>query len=499
MELTTGTFVLLCLVSLPILVTLLRAKTTPSSKKRRPPGPWNLPLVGGLLHLLKSHPHIVFRDLANKYGPVMFLRIGQIDTVVISSPEAAQQVLQEKDLIFASRPSIPNLKILCYGNLDVAFAPYGAYWRMLRKLCTIELLSGKMVRKLAPLRNNETLSLIRKIHVGSKCKEPVNLGKLLVSCANAITSKAAFGQECSGELQDQFLSAMDVSLKISGGMSFGDLFPSMQFVDVLTGARRGVWQAWWQLNVVFDKIIAQCEAQQGDDLVSVLLRIRDKGELEFPFDTTNIKAIIADMFTAGTETTSSVAEWVMTELMKNPNVMAKAQDEVRRVFGNKSAQDHENLIDDLPYLKMVIKEGMRLHPVIPLLVPHLCRETCDIGGFEVVEGTRVIVNTWAMARNPEHWHDGEKFWPERFEDGKADYKGSRFDYLPFGVGRRRCPGDTFGLAVLELIIARLLYYFDWSLPDGIQPDEINMDVVVGITMRRKYQLHLVASPHTVIP
>ncbi|GJN09670.1 hypothetical protein PR202_ga27695 [Eleusine coracana subsp. coracana] len=499
MELTTGTFVLLCLVSLPILVTLLRPKTTPSSKKRRPPGPWNLPLVGGLLHLLKSHPHIALRDLANKYGPVMFLRIGQIDTVVISSPGAAQQVLQEKDLTFASRPSIPNLEIFCYGNVDVALAPYGAYWRMLRKLCTMELLSGKMVRKLAPVRNYETLSLIRKIHVGSKCKEPVNLGKLLVSCANAITSKAAFGQVCSGELQDQFLSAIEVAIKISGGMSFGDLFPSMQFVDVITGVRRRSWQARWQLDVVFDKIIAQCDAQRGDDLVSVLLRIRDKGELEFPFDTTNIKAIIADMFTAGTETTSSVAEWVMLELMKNPDVMAKAQDEVRRVFGNKSAQDHENLIDELPYLKIVIKEGMRLHPVVPLLIPRLCRETCDIGGFEVVEGTRVMVNTWAMARNPEHWHDGEKFWPERFEDGKTDYKASRFDYLPFGAGRRRCPGDNFGLAVLELIVARLLYYFDWSLPDGIHPDEINMDVVFGVTMRRKYQLHLVASPHTVIP
>ncbi|GJN36563.1 hypothetical protein PR202_gb25437 [Eleusine coracana subsp. coracana] len=499
MELTMGTFVLLCLVSLPILVALLRPKTTPSSKKRRPPGPWNLPLVGGLLHLLKTHPHIAFRDLANKYGPVMFLRIGQNDTVVISSPEAAQEVLQEKDLIFASRPRIPGSEIFCYDNLDVALAPYGAYWRMLRKLCMMELLSGKIVRKLAPVRNYETLSLIRKIHVGSKCNEAVNLGKLLVSCANTITSKAAFGQVCSGELQDQFLSAMDMGLKISGGMSFVDLFPSMQFVDVLIGARRRAWQARRQLDVVFDKIIAQCEAQRGDDLVSVLLRIRDKGELEFPFDITNIKAIIGDMFTAGTETTSSAAEWVMSELMKNPDVMAKAQDEVRRVFGNKSAHDHENLIDELPYLKMVIKEGMRLHPVVPLLVPHLCRETCDIGGFEVVQGTRVMVNTWAMARNPEHWHDGEKFWPERFEDGKTDYKASRFDYLPFGAGRRRCPGDTFGLTVLELIVARLLYYFDWSLPNGIQPDEINMDVVVGVTMRRKYQLHLVTSPHTVIP
>ena len=292
MELTTGTFVFLSLISLPFLVTFLRPKSTPSYKKRRPPGPWNLPLIGGLLHILRSHPHIAFRELANKYGPVMFLRIGQHDTVVISSPEAAQEVLQEKDIIFASRPSLLSSEIFLYGNLDVAFAPYGAYWRTLRKLCTVELLSGKMVRLLAPARNHETLFLVRKIQAASKCNEPVNLGKLLISCSNSITARAAFGQVCSGELQDQFLSAIDVGLKISGGFSFGDMFPSMRFVDVVTGVRRRLWRARWQLDVIFDRIIAQCEAQQGDNLVSVLLRIRDKGELEFPIGTKNIKAII---------------------------------------------------------------------------------------------------------------------------------------------------------------------------------------------------------------
>ncbi|XP_062194884.1 cytochrome P450 99A2-like [Phragmites australis] len=495
MELSAATLISLSLISLPILVTLLSRKSIPSSKKRRPPGPWNLPLVGSLLHFFKSHPQVALRDLANKYGPVMFLRMGQIDTVVISSPAAAQEVLQEKDIIFASRPSLLSSEIFCYGNLDVGFAPYGAYWRTLRKLCTVELLSAKMVRQLAPVRDNETLSLVRKIQAAGQGGEPVNIARLLMSCSNAITAKAAFGQVCSGELQEQFLSAIDVGLKISGGFSFGDLFPSLRFIDVVTGVRRRLWRARWQLDAVFDQIIAQCEAQRGDDLVSVLLRIRDEGELEFPIGTTNIKAIILDMFTGGTETTSSAAEWVMSELMRNPEVMAKAQAEVRRVFDNKSPQDHEGQMDELCYIRMVIKESMRLNPVVPLLVPHLCRETCDVGGFEVTEGTRVMVNAWAMARSPEYWHDAEKFRPERFEDGTIDYKGSRFEYLPFGTGRRRCPGDTFGLAVLELIVARLLYYFDWSLPGGMRPDEINMDMFIGATTRRKNQLHLVASPY----
>ncbi|RLN33353.1 cytochrome P450 99A2-like [Panicum miliaceum] len=499
MELTAATLLFVFLISLPILVTLLSRKSTPTSKKRRPPGPWNLPLIGSLFHFYKSHAPVVLRDLAKKYGPVMFLRMGQIDTLVISSPAAAQEVLRDKDVIFASRPSIVASEVFCYGNLDIAFSPYGAYWRTMRKLCTVELLSAKMVRQFAPIRDNETLSLIRNIQTAGRGGEPVNIGRLLPACSNSITAKAAFGQVCSSELRDQFLSSIAVAMDFSGGFTVGDVFPSLRFIDVVTGLRRRMWRAFQQLDDVFDKIIAVSEAQRGDSLVSVLLRIRDEGELEFPMGTTNIKAIILDMFIGGTETTSSAAEWIMSELMRNPDVMAKAQAEVRRVFDNVSPQNHEAKIDELHYIKMVIKESMRLNPVVPLLVPHLCRETCEVGGFQVTAGIRVMVNAWAMARSPEYWHDAEKFRPERFEDGMLDFKGSRFEYLPFGAGRRRCPGDTFGLAVLELIIARLLYYIDWSLPVGMQPDDIDMEMIVAATTRRKNQLHLVASPYKVVP
>jgi len=455
-------------------------------------------LIGSLLHFLKSHPPVVLRDLANKYGPVMFLRMGQIDTVVISSPPAAEEVLREKDITFASRPSTVASEFFCYQNRDVAFSPYGAYWRMLRKLCTVELLSAKMVRQFAPIRDGETLCLIRNIQAAGRGGEPVNLGRQLLSCSNSITAQAAFGQVCSSELRDQFLTSIVVGLNFSGGFTVGDVFPSLRFIDIVTGFRRRMWRARLQLDDVFDKIIARSEAQRGDDLVSVLLRIRDEGELEFPMGIINIKAIILDMFTGGTDTTAKAAEWTMSELMKNPDVMAKAQAEVRQVFDNVSPQDHEGKIDELHYTKMVIKESMRLNPAVPLLM-HLCRETCDVGGFQVTEGTRVVINVWAMARSPKYWLDAEKFRPERFEDGMLDFKGSRFKYLPFGAGRRRCPGDTFGLAALELIIARLLYYIDWSLPAGMQPDDIDMEMIVGATARRKNQLQLVASPYKVVP
>ena len=180
-------------------------------------------MIGSQLHFFKSHSPGVFRDLANKYGPVMFLRMGQIDTLVISSPAAAEEVLLVKDIIFASRPSIVASEFFCYQNRDVAFSPYGAYWRMLRKLCTVELLSAKMVRQFAPIRDGETLSLIRNIQAAGRGGEPVQLARHLLSCTNSITAKAAFGQVCGSELRDQFLSSIAVAISYSGGFTVGCL------------------------------------------------------------------------------------------------------------------------------------------------------------------------------------------------------------------------------------------------------------------------------------
>uniref|UniRef100_A0ACD5V1L0 Uncharacterized protein n=1 Tax=Avena sativa TaxID=4498 RepID=A0ACD5V1L0_AVESA len=503
MELTGATLLSIALVSLAILVSLLRRKSASSW----PPGPRSLPFIGSLLHLLTSEPQVALRDLARKYGPVMYLRLGQVDTVVISSPAAAQEVLRDNTLNFSSRPSILASEIICYGNSDIAFAPYGAYWRTLRKLCTVELLSARKVRQFAPIRDSETLSLVEKVRAAGGAGKPVSLASLLLLCANSITAKAAFGEVCGAELREKFLSAMEVGVRLGGGFSVGDLFPSLGFVDVVTGLKRRVWRAHRQLDAVFDTIIAQSQARrekknnmggttEDDDLLSVILRIKDQGELEFPIDTTNIKAIILDLFIGGTETTSTSVEWIMSELMRNPEVMAKVQAEVRRTWDNKKHQDHEGLIEEMQYMRMVVKEGLRLHPPLPLMIPHICGETCDIGGLRVVKGSRVMVNAWAIGRNPEYWHDAEEFRPERFLDSKLDYKGTNFEYLPFGSGRRMCPGSNFGLAALELILTRLLYYFNWSLPAGIRPDQVDMKMIVGATTKRRNPLDLVATPYS---
>ena len=200
-------------------------------------------------------------------------------------------------------------------------------------------------------------------------------------------------------------------------------------------------------------------------------------------------ATFQDIFGAGGETSASTIDWAMVEMIKDPRIMKKAQDEVREVFKMKGRVD-ENCINELHYLKSIVKETLRLHPPTPLLLPRECRQTCEINGYHIPIKCKVIVNAWAIARDPNYWTEPERFYPERFIDSSIDYKGSNFEYIPFGAGRRICPGSTFGLRNIELALAMLLYHFDWKLPSGIRSEELDMTDEFGATMRRKDDLLL---------
>jgi cytochrome P450 len=179
----------------------------------------------------------------------------------------------------------------------------------------------------------------------------------------------------------------------------------------------------------------------------------------------------------------------MSELVKNPRVMHKAQEEVRRVLQGQERVTEESL-SKLHYLHLVIKETLRLHPPTPLLIPRECRHPCQILGFDIPVGAMLLVNAWAISRDTKHWDAPEEFEPERFENSPTNFRGTHFQYTPFGAGRRMCPGMSFGLAVTELALASLLYHFDWELPCGMVPRDLDMTEVLGVTMRRKVELLL---------
>lgn len=201
-----------------------------------------------------------------------------------------------------------------------------------------------------------------------------------------------------------------------------------------------------------------------------------------------------EMFIAGIETSSIVIEWAMSEMMKNPRVLQKAQAEVRQVVQGKK-RFMETDIQKLKYLKMVIKETLRLHPPGPLLCPRRCREQSKIEGYDIPINTVVMINAWVIGRDPEFWRDPEIFEPERFQDVATDFSGNHFEFIPFGAGRRKCPGIAFGLAGVELFLARLLFHFDWKIPGG---GELDMTENFGASCGRKNNLCLIAEYHYTI-
>ena len=196
------------------------------------------------------------------------------------------------------------------------------------------------------------------------------------------------------------------------------------------------------------------------------------------------------MFVAGTDTTAATLEWTMTELARHPEVMKKAQGEVRSIAG-KTRKVEESHLQHLHYLKAVIKETMRLHPSVPLLVPRESMDECILDGYKIPAKTRVLINTYAIGRDPNSWENPLEYDPKRFEDANIDVKDQDFRFLPFGGGRRGCPGYTFGLASVEIALARLLFHFDWALPQGVGTDDVDLSEIFGLATRKRTPLVLV--------
>jgi cytochrome P450 len=201
-----------------------------------------------------------------------------------------------------------------------------------------------------------------------------------------------------------------------------------------------------------------------------------------------------NIYGAGGDTSASTIVWAVAELVRDPRVMKKAQDEVREIFNMKGIVG-ENCINELKYLKSVVKETLRLHPPGPLLLPRECGQACEIDGYHIPIKSKVIVNAWAIGRDPKYWTEPEIFYPERFIGSSIDYKGSNFEYIPFGAGRRICPGSTFGLINVEMALALMLYHFDWRLPDGIKGEDLDMTELFGATIKRKDDLYLIPTAY----
>lgn len=262
-----------------------------------PPGPWRLPLIGNLHQLVGSMPHRCLRDLAKKYGPLMQLQLGEVSHIVVSSPETAKEVMKTQDISFASRPFLLAASIMTYNCTDIAFAPHGDYWRQLRKICTLELLSAKRVQSFRSIREEEVSNLTASI--SSNSGFPINLSKMLFSLINGITSKAAFGVRCQD--QEELVAVFHKAIELGGGFSLADVFPSIKLLAKLSGIKPELERLHQVLDKILGNIINEHKAGkpvgktldgEADDLVHVLLNCQENGDLGFSLTTDSIKAVI---------------------------------------------------------------------------------------------------------------------------------------------------------------------------------------------------------------
>ncbi|KAL8462284.1 hypothetical protein ACS0TY_033365 [Phlomoides rotata] len=446
-----------------------------------PPGPWKLPLIGNIHNLIGPVPHRALHQLALKYGALMHLQLGELCAVVVSSSDAAKQVMKTHDLNFASRPPILAAEIMSYNCTSIAFGPYGDYWKQLRKICTLELLSAKRVQSFRSVREEVFLDLSR--WVASMEGMPFNLTKKFYTSTYAVVVTAAVGKVTKeGE---RLLPIIEESHKLAAGFDIVDLYPSVKVFRMMSAVGRRLRILHQDADRIFESIINEhkmSKRNSQEDLVDVLLKYQDE-RLEHPLTNNSIKAVIMDVLSAGSETSSTTMDWAMVEMMKNPEILKKAQQEGSCV--------DESCIHELKYLKAVIKETLRLHPPVPLLLPRICGQTCQINGYHIPANTKIIINAWAINRDSKNWKDGECFQPERFLDSQVDFRGNHFEFIPFGAGRRICPGIEFGLVTVELPLAILLYHFDWDLPAGESHQDMDMAEGFGLTARRVKELRVV--------
>ncbi|KAL5220731.1 hypothetical protein ABZP36_025444 [Zizania latifolia] len=461
---------LLCILLLPIgkRSAALSQRGGDGRRRQLPPSPRGLPLLGHL-HLLGALPHRALRSLAVAHGQLLLLRLGRVLVVLVSSAAAAEET---------------------------------------RRICTVHLLNTWRVLPFRHIREQEATVLVDRVRATGGAA--FDLIELLIAYSSTVISRNLYDDVDRGRELKKVFSDFE---ELLGTEPVGELLPWLRWVDTLRGLEGKVQRTFKALDGVLEKVIddhrhrRECDPQMGADsnhrdFVDVLLDV-NKMDMDagIQLDTIEIKAIILYVFAAGTATTTTAIQWAIAELITHPHAMRKAQYELQAVVGTASRVTEDD-VDRLSYLKAMLKETLLLHPPIPFLMPRELLADAEILGYSIPARTRVVKNASAIGRDPVAWGEhAEEFSPERFMDSNMDYKGHNFELVPFGAGRRGCPGVVFAEQTIEMALASLLYHFDWEVatvanrrgsPAGMS--SLDMSEINGISIRLKYGLPLVAKP-----
>ncbi|OWM67192.1 cytochrome P450 93A3-like [Punica granatum] len=478
------------LISIVLVRAFLRQNRT---KFRLPPSPRFLPIIGHM-HLLAPIPHQALHKLSMRYGPLIHIFIGSNPCVIASSPEVAKQILRTHELSFLNRPKMANPDYLTYGSADFTFAPYGPYWKFIKKLCMTQLLGGPTLEHLSPIRMEELKRFLKLMQRKAEEGEQVNVGTELMRLTNNIISRMALSQRCSDKEDeaDKVRRLVREMTELAGKFNLSDSIWFCRNFDI-QGFRKRLKDVRDRYDAMMERIIkehleARKEGNESKkrDLLDMLLDIYEDPSSKMRLTRENIKAFIMNIFGAGTDTSSITVEWALAELINNPEVMEKAREEIELVVG-KNRVVAESDIPNLPYLQAIIKETLRLHPTGPLIVRE-STEDCKINEYDIPARTRVFINVWALGRDPTHWESPLLFMPERFlnrlEEGNLDIRGQSFQLLPFGSGRRSCPGASLALQVVQSTLGAMIQCFDWKVSTG----SVDMKEAPGLSLPRAHPI-----------
>ncbi|XP_065858095.1 geraniol 8-hydroxylase-like [Euphorbia lathyris] len=471
-----------------------------ASAGRLPPGPFPLPVIGNLLQI-GTKPHKSLAKLANIHGPIMSLKLGQITTVVISNATLAKETLQTHDLNLSDR-TVPDAIHAQDHHLSIVWLPLGAEWRNLRKICNSYIFANQKLDLNRELRRNKIQQLIADVEDNCRESKAVNIGEVAFRTMLNTLSSSICSLDLTNSSSDSVRDFKEVFRSImdeAGKLNLSDYFPFLRKIDP-QGIRRRTSVYFGKLIGIFDSVIderIELRKKEGyircNDVLETLLNLNDEGNTSEKLDRQSIKHLLMVLFIAGTDTTSSTIEWAMSEFLRNPKTLSKARLEIEREIGKGRLVD-EAEISRLPYLQAVVKETLRLHPSVPLL-PRKARANVEMCGFIIPKGTQILVNSWAIGRDGSMWKDSNSFFPERFLELDIDVRGRNFELIPFGSGRRICPGLSLATKMLHLILGSLINNFDWKIEEGCETKTLNMDDKFGGTLEKANPLRVMPYPY----
>ncbi|KAJ4870341.1 Cytochrome P450 82G1 [Raphanus sativus] len=460
-----------------------------------------LPLLGHL-HLLRGR-ELVCKKLAamsDKLGPIFSLKLGFYRLVVTNDPEILKDCFTTNDLVLATRPNTAFGRYVGYNNAVLALAPYGDYWRELRKIATVHLFSNQSVEMLGHIRYSEVNEFLKHLYGRSGGTSMVKIDMLFefltfnIFLRKMVGKTIGFGKVKSEEWR--YKEALKRSEYLAGVFMIGDVIPWLGWLDFAKiGQMKRVFKEldslitkWLQEHL--EKRLRK-EKNQEKTIVDLLLDILPEdvvvcGHVRDVI----VKATILVLTLTGSDSTSITLTWAISLLLDNPTTLKAAQEEIDNTVG-KGRWVEESDIRSLKYLQAIVKETHRLYPPAPLTGIREAREDCSLGGYHVKRGSRFLVNIWKLHRDPKIWPDPEIFKPERFMEEKSLCEKSDFEYIPFSSGRRSCPGMNLGLRVVHLVLARLIQGFELhKASDG----PLDMAEGPGVALPKINPVEVVAMP-----